>query len=52
MGTRNEEFWRDITFGHLNIIPINGNHITCLQEPNVKDTAQLLLKGVSHEPSI
>ncbi|MFJ7916255.1 MULTISPECIES: amino acid adenylation domain-containing protein [unclassified Lysinibacillus] len=52
IGTRNEEFWRDITFGHLNIIPINGNHITCLQEPNVKETAQLLLKGVSHEPSI
>ncbi|KUF36531.1 MULTISPECIES: non-ribosomal peptide synthetase [Lysinibacillus] len=52
MGTRNEEFWKEITFGHLNIIPINGNHITCLQEPYVKETAHLLLKGVSHEPSI
>lgn len=40
----NEAFWKEITFGKLNYISIEGNHFTCMKEPHVKEIAEFILE--------
>jgi pyochelin synthetase len=39
----NKEFWRELFIGDLDIIPIDGNHITCIEDAkNAKQVAVLI----------
>ncbi|MDH6351182.1 non-ribosomal peptide synthetase [Brevibacillus sp. 1238] len=35
-------FWQDVCLGELDVITIEGNHFSCMMEPNVSRLAQLL----------
>lgn len=41
---RNQEFWEAVTLGDLKRITIEGNHISCMQEPLVKNVADIILQ--------
>ena len=41
---QNQEFWESVALGDLNRIAIEGNHISCMQEPLVKNIAELILR--------
>ena len=38
------EFWQELTLGDLQIIDIDGNHLSCLQPPQVSAVANLLIQ--------
>jgi len=40
-----EESWRNIAIGDLQFEYIKGEHLTCLQQPNIDSTAKLLING-------
>lgn len=40
--TETIDFWQDICLGELHVTEIDGNHYSCLMEPNVSKLAQLL----------
>lgn len=39
------EFWQELTLGDLQIIDIDGNHLSCLRPPQVSAVAKLLTLG-------
>ncbi len=40
---QNQEFWEAVTLGDLERVTIEGNHISCMQEPLVKNIAEFIL---------
>ncbi len=38
-------FWEAITIGDLNVIEVDGNHMTCMQPPLVSNIVNALLEG-------
>lgn len=40
--TDNEEFWRNTVIGNIEIIPIEGKHLTCLLPEYAEDIARIL----------
>lgn len=41
---QNQEFWESVALGDLNRVTIEGNHISCMQEPLVKNIAEFILR--------
>jgi pyochelin synthetase len=47
------EFWQELTLGDLQIIDIDGNHLSCLQPPQVSAVANLLIsEEINNEVAI
>ena len=42
---RNQEFWESIALGELNRVTIEGNHISCMQEPLVRNIVEIILSS-------
>lgn len=42
LGTRNSEFWHEVTLGQLEMTEIDGNHLSCMHEPKVKNVADFI----------
>lgn len=39
---RTSEFWHEIVLGNLEVIKVEGDHFSCIQEPGVKDVADII----------
>ena len=44
------KFWKERCIGDFNVIPINGNHVTCVEsEEYGREVADILLKGIKED---